>query len=235
MTIETVRLHGGHCLDIASGTGGSIAIIDELADSIDYITAIDISIENIEKAADKYKSRDIRFMNMDAHHMLFDDNKFDCAVIANSLHHFSNPLQVLTECCRVLRPDGDLAILEMFSDNQTDRQMTHVFIHHWWAEIDTALGVSHNITFTKQDINGMIVEAGFEIMENNVIDNTKYMPPEKMIDTIKGHIDSYIKRASQLPSAMAIEEEGRRLKRRMDEVGFLFASQVLIIGRKPKH
>lgn len=235
MTIETVRLHGGHCLDIASGTGGSIAIIDELADSIDYITAIDISIENIEKAADKYKSRDIRFMNMDAHHMLFDDNEFDCAVIANSLHHFSNPLQVLTECCRVLRPDGDLAILEMFSDNQTDRQMTHVFIHHWWAEIDTALGVSHNITFTKQDINGMIMEAGFEIMENNVIDNTEYMPPEKMIDTIKGHIDSYIKRASQLPSAMAIEEEGRRLKRRMDEVGFLFASQVLIIGRKPKH
>ena len=76
----------------------------------------------------------IDFVKMDAQEMTFADASFDTVCIANSLHHVADLRRVLAEMARVLRPKGRFIVAEMYCDGQTDPQMTHVLLHHWWAQ-----------------------------------------------------------------------------------------------------
>jgi ubiquinone/menaquinone biosynthesis C-methylase UbiE len=76
----------------------------------------------------------IDFVKMDAQEMTFADASFDTVCIANSLHHVAGLRRVLAEMTRVLRPKGRFIVAEMYCDGQTDPQMTHVLLHHWWAQ-----------------------------------------------------------------------------------------------------
>lgn len=227
-----LSVYGGKCLDIATGAGNSIAVIRELSDNIKSITGIDISEKNISRAREKNKGKDIDFIIMDGENMLFDDQSFDLVSICNSLHHFTNPIEVLNEAFRVLKNNGNIIIMEMFSDNQNEKQLTHVFIHHWWAEIDTALNIPHNLTFKKQDIIDMILNAGFINIQTEIIDNTENEPDIEILNQMHEHIETYLKKAEQLPAYESIKLEGMRLKQRIDDVGFAYASQILLIGEK---
>lgn len=48
----------------------------------------------------------LRFLQGDAHHLPFDDNRFDAVYCRYLLEHVSDPLQVLLEMHRVVKPGG---------------------------------------------------------------------------------------------------------------------------------
>jgi ubiquinone/menaquinone biosynthesis C-methylase UbiE len=56
------------------------------------------------------------FMQVDAVDMHFPDASFDVVVSTLSLHHWSDPLQVLREIKRVLKPGGTAFILDLRRD-----------------------------------------------------------------------------------------------------------------------
>lgn len=92
------------------------------------------------------------------HDLPFEDDSFDVVCIAHVLHHLQPDLlePTLVEMKRVLRPGGVFLLCEMYSDNQTDAQMAHVFYHHWMAEIDRHCGIHHYPTFSRDEILGII-------------------------------------------------------------------------------
>jgi demethylmenaquinone methyltransferase/2-methoxy-6-polyprenyl-1,4-benzoquinol methylase len=109
--VEQINPTGKSVLDVATGTG-SLAI--ELGKQAKSVVGIDLSEKMLAVAERKSKSNNVSFRQMDASKMAFDDDTFDIVTISLGLHDM--PLEVRTkvleESKRVLKPDGDLYILE---------------------------------------------------------------------------------------------------------------------------
>ena len=101
------------------------------------------------------------------HDLPFADDSFDLVSIAHVLHHLQPDLldATLAEMQRVLKPGGEFMICEMFRDDQSEPQMSHVFYHHWTAEIDRLCGVHHYHTFSRDELMGIVESLGFSDCE----------------------------------------------------------------------
>jgi hypothetical protein len=132
---------------------------------------------------------------------------------------------------RVLKPGGHLIILEMFRDTEVESQLTHVMLHHWWASVDSALGLSHYETFSRVQLRRLTESLGLEglkIVELNELSEDAFLPEN--IKQIEGAIDKYIQRASAHPDLVA---RGEALRQRLRRTGFHRAPALLAAGKKP--
>lgn len=78
------------------------------------VIGIDISqkaVKDANKLANANKLNNCHFKICDAKNMhLFQNNQFDLIISYNSLEHFDNPMKVLEEMKRILKPGGNLVI-----------------------------------------------------------------------------------------------------------------------------
>ena len=224
-------ISGGRVLDVATGPGGMIEWMVGTLKNYHEIIGVDAAQPSQLPAI--FQREHIRFMTMDAHHLDFEDASFDTVTISNSLHHLADPRQVLAEIKRVLKPGGHLILYEMYRDDQTETQLTHVHIHHFWADIDTALGVSHNWTFTRQGLVDFVEALGLRSMTCYDYADPNADPHDP--DTIKllhERLDHYVERAKALPTFFTFQTRGVELKRRLDEIGYHRATSLVVIGEK---
>jgi SAM-dependent methyltransferase len=171
-------------------------------------------------------------MQMDAHHLTFEDASFDTVTISNSIHHMSDPKQVLAEMARVLKPGGHVIISEMVHDNLTEEQQTHALIHHWWAEIDLALGIPHYETYTRQQLIDLANGIGLSRCDlYDYADLTSDPHDAEQTEYLRGHLRRYLDRAKDLPNFADIEARGLVIDRRLDDVGFRGATLLVVIGQ----
>ena len=102
---------GGRILEIGVGTGLSFADYDATTE----ITGIDISGPMIARARERTKNGRYPFVKeltvMDAHALTYDDASFDCVVGQFVITLVEDPERVLTECARVLRPGGQIILV----------------------------------------------------------------------------------------------------------------------------
>ncbi len=228
------HISGGHVLDIATGSGQFIDFLLDGLFSFDEIIGMDTSKKAGAAFAEKFKEHpNIRFMKMDAAKMDFADASFDIVCISNSLHHMADPELVLTEMKRVLKPGGHFLVAEMYRDDQTEAQMTHVLMHHWWGAVDTARGIFHNETYTRQQLLDTI--SGLGLQEVTVYDLSDLSDDPKNPETVKYLTDAtnqYIQRLEGLPGEADLRARGLELLERLNEVGFHSATSLLVISKK---
>ncbi|HZL30436.1 MAG TPA: class I SAM-dependent methyltransferase [Pseudolabrys sp.] len=102
---------GGRILEIGVGTGLSFDDYDATTE----ITGIDISEPMIARARERLRSgrypyvRDLRVM--DAGDLAYPDAHFDCVVGQFVITLVDNPERVLSECARVVRPGGQIILV----------------------------------------------------------------------------------------------------------------------------
>lgn len=72
------------------------------------MTAFDYSLSGIKLARERCSG--VRFLVADAEDMPFRDGQFDTVAMANIVEHVRSPVSLLTEACRVLKPEGRLVI-----------------------------------------------------------------------------------------------------------------------------
>ena len=224
------HISGGKVLDVATGNGGFIHFLLEGLQDYEEILGIDTK-EGIEAVfAEQFADKPIRYRQMDAAQMEFTDEFFDTVCISNSLHHMPDLSRTLREMLRVLKPGGTLIVLEMYCDNQTETQMTHVHLHHWWGAVDRSQGISHNETFRREEIVKMVAGLGLEEMRIYDLFEPGQNPhnPE-ILSQINPVIDRYFERANGHPELQA---RGEELRQRLNEIGFDGASPLLVTGRK---
>lgn len=92
-------------LDIGTGPGFFAVLMSSIGMDV---TAIDYTEEMLNKAkinAGKYKDS-INFLQMDAHKLKFEDNKFDLIVTRNLTWNLNNPTEAYKEWHRVLAKGG---------------------------------------------------------------------------------------------------------------------------------
>jgi SAM-dependent methyltransferase len=141
----------------------------------------------------------------------FPDASFDTVSIANSLHHLADLPQALAEMCRVLKPGGLFIISEMYCDGQSEAQQTHVELHHWWAAVDTAQGITHYETFPRQRIVEIAEGLGLARWTYHDIAYLEDDPhAAELLAELEPVIDRYIERAAGLLAETELRQRAKR-------------------------
>jgi SAM-dependent methyltransferase len=227
------NLSGGRVLDVATGNGNFVGVLIENLRDYSEIIGIDTNTRTLDAARKNFKQDHIRFEAMDAARLDFPDASFDTVCIAYSLHHLANPALALVEMRRVLKPGGSFIIGEMYCDDQTDTQLTHVYLHHWWAAIDTALGTIHRETYTRQQIRDLVSDLNLRdwaFYDYADLENDPQDP--QVIKRLDTALDQYSERAKNTPNAIALHARGEELRVRVHTIGFHSATILIAVGRK---
>jgi ubiquinone/menaquinone biosynthesis C-methylase UbiE len=225
------HIHGGRVLDVATGAGGFIHfLLDGLQDYREII-GVDIKESAATAFAEAFKDRpNIRFEAMDALHLQFEDGSFDLVSISNSLHHFEDPRAVLGETLRVLRPGGTLLVAEMYCDGQSETQMTHVHLHHWWGAVDRLGGTVHRETFRREQLVEMVAGTGLAGTVLHDLSDPESDPRDPaLVQELEPVFERYLQRAEGHPE---LQERGAELRRRVEEIGFHSATTLVMLGMK---
>lgn len=235
LELKLQSLAGGKILDVATGRGEFIHFLLQTLKSYDRIVGIDILDKSLEIAAAACREySEVSFRKMDGYQLEFDDAEFDLVSMANSLHHFTKVEEILSEMLRVLRPGGYFLISEMHCDeDQTAAQTTHVLMHHWWAEVDSRLGIVHNPTYNRQEILALTAQIGlasYEIYEYTFpVTNPK---DEKLIEPYLKALDPYVDRLQGHRDYSRLKQACSELKIRLQTIGLAPASGLFLIGSK---
>ena len=227
------HLAGGRVLDVATGNGNFVGILSEHLREYTEIIGVDTNARALDAARKNFTQANIHFQTMDAARLDFSDASFDTVNIAYSLHHLENLAQAFTEMRRVLKPGGHFIIAEMVCDHQTETQLTHVYLHHWWAAIDTALGNLHRETFTRQHILDLVAELNLrDCRFYDYADLARDPFDAENRIRLDAAIDLYGERAQSLPNALALCARGEELRARVCTIGFHSATILIVIGKK---
>ena len=226
-------ISGGQVLDVATSRGGFIEILIENLKDYAHITGLDAVDHIADAQAGVFDRADVTHHIGDAHKMPFEPNSFDTVSISMALHHMADIPAALAEMYRVLRPGGHVIVIEQYRDKQTERQRAWIDFHHWFAEVDSALGVTHNQTLTRQEIVDAVSALPLTAVQTFEVPPTAANP---MVDSRINRIDerfaSVLERAESLPNFASIKAAGESIVKRLHELGVEQATRLLIVGRK---
>lgn len=118
---------GWAVVDLGGGTGG---LAGALAPFVRRIVVVDRSPEML--AAARARLRDVahaEFVESEAEALPLEACTIDLVVVSLVLHHLADPLPVLAEARRILRPGGRLVVVDMREHDRAD--LTHEMGHQW--------------------------------------------------------------------------------------------------------
>jgi demethylmenaquinone methyltransferase/2-methoxy-6-polyprenyl-1,4-benzoquinol methylase len=151
---------GGRLLDVATGTGDVIAAIIQAGRDFAEYWGVDISKEMLRCAGPKLaaigQGKSLHFEQMSAESLKFPDAHFSATTISFGLRNVVNREAAIREFARVLRPDGQLLILEFFTPPQG--LLSRLFSFYFYRILPTIGGLLSDRTAYKYLPNSV---AGF--------------------------------------------------------------------------
>lgn len=216
---------------MGTGVGNFIGTLSAMFDDYSEIVGIDTSKGALNAARGNFTDERIRFMEMDATNMTFEDDSFDIVCLSNSLHHLENAEAIFLEIERVLVKYGIVIVNEMISDGLSRRQKSHLKIHHFSAEIDRALGQTHNETFkgvevakTLQEVSSLKVKTLFEVKSGRGSDNTK-----EEYEWLYTTLDRLVERVDDHDNKMYFRKKADKIRKYIQKYGFDTATQLVVV------
>lgn len=142
--------------DLGCGTGNVIAAMREKADKV---IGVDDSPRMLEMARRRFSRNDeddekISLRIGDLAHLPLADNEADFISLNLVLHHISNPLYILKEIYRTLKPGGCLVLTDF--DRHDDDSMRQEYGDHW-------------LGFEAPVLKNHLATAGFNIKDMQLI------------------------------------------------------------------
>jgi ubiquinone/menaquinone biosynthesis C-methylase UbiE len=156
---RAVRMTGrGEAVDLGCGPGQLVIELVRRSPGL-HVTGIDLSDEMIARGQDNARRAGVAdrvsFRRGDAQQIPFLDTSLDLVVSTLSLHHWSDPVAVLDEIARVLRPSGSFLIFDLRRDMIAPCWLllwfaTHVVVPAALRRVNEPLG-SRNAAYTPQE------------------------------------------------------------------------------------
>lgn len=121
-----------HVLDVAIGTA-DLTIEMLRRGKAEQVTGIDLSDKMMEIGKQKVDKlvANVQFVHANAQHMPFENNAFDAVTCAYGCRNFQNLDEGLSEMFRVLKPGGQVTILEFsYPSNRIVRALYDIYFTH---------------------------------------------------------------------------------------------------------
>jgi ubiquinone/menaquinone biosynthesis C-methylase UbiE len=108
----------GRVLDVGCGTGNLLGLLAESGARVDAYAGIDPAPPMLRIAREKLRASAVRggVLAATAEALPFANGRFDTAISASTLHDWADPRAGLAEVRRVLRPGGELLLLDWNRD-----------------------------------------------------------------------------------------------------------------------
>lgn len=221
-------------LDVGTGTGNFVSLITSCYDDFTELIGIDTIEGAIKVANENFQDDRISFAVMDGNQMIFDENTFDVVCLSNSLHHVKDIKRLFKEMERVLKPNGVIIVSEMISNNLTRKQLSHKKIHHFAAETDRVQGITHNDTFTEQEIVEVLEsKTAFKIANTWILNILR--TKEEIPDYFKWVEDTVQRLLEKVPKDLVtvqLKEEGKEVTKYIKENGFDSCPTLIVVIKK---
>ena len=154
----TAMVRTGEVVDLGCGPGYLVVELARAAPSL-HVTGVDLSDEMVAEAerfaAQAGLGSRVAFRKGDVQRIPFPDASLDLVVSTLSLHHWSDPLPVLDEVARVLRPGGSFLIFDLRRDMSPPAYLliwfaTHVVVPAVLKQAGEPMG-SRNAAYTPEE------------------------------------------------------------------------------------
>lgn len=164
---------GGRVLDVGTGPGFVALLVAQLLPDA-QVVGLDLSTAMLTVAAENAQQKGLNgrlsWREGDAKAMPFADDEFDFVVSSGSLHHWEEPLLVLDEAARVLKPNGGCIIRDSkrlqswaprLAAGAIGLMIPRDFRVHYWASIRSS--------YTPRELRRLLEQSrlqGWEIVED---------------------------------------------------------------------
>jgi 2-polyprenyl-3-methyl-5-hydroxy-6-metoxy-1,4-benzoquinol methylase len=138
---------GGKLLEVGCGAGGTLEVLTKKG----WVTT---GTDFDEDAVANAKTKGLNVYAGELKDQKFPDESFDVVVMSHVIEHVPHPIELLTECRRVLKKGGTLTLL---TPNADARGFAH-FGRNWFA-LDTP---RHLNLFTPKSLKLLAQESGFK-------------------------------------------------------------------------
>lgn len=161
--IDQPRVANFHVLDLCAGTFDySLACVNRFPKTT--ITALDFSQEMLQagysKIIDYVEKAQIKPLCADALNTPFQDNTFDVIICGYGVRNFSDLEKGLREMYRILKPGGQILILEFFAPEKKISNIFHKtyarFVIPWLGRLVS--GHEGAYTYLKNSIQGFVTK-----------------------------------------------------------------------------
>jgi len=163
-----------HCknlLEIGSGVGAQTQILLERFPQLN-IQCVDASDAQVARAkqtlAKPLKEGRVRINKGDALHLNFEENTFDGAFICWLLEHVPQPVEILEEVKRVLKPGGVLYCNEVFNASFYIHPYSPATLRFWFEFNDYQWSLRGD-PFVGGKLANYLMEAGFQNITTKVL------------------------------------------------------------------
>ena len=150
----------GRVLDIGCADGMFSKVIFDKTGARQYL-GMDVLKSSVDWANKHWaKNKGMKFIVGDAHNLNFKNSTFDAVVALEVLEHVADPVAVLKEVKRVLRPGG-YGVFLVPSDNDLFKIVWYLWLHFYprgWVWKDT-----HIQTYRNSYLSKVCRKAGFEV------------------------------------------------------------------------
>lgn len=151
-------------LFVGVGTGADLELINY---SEFDITAIDYSPDMLAQAKIKFKDSTIKFLEMDAQNMVFEDESFDYVVASLILSVVPDANKCFREMTRVLKQEGKIIVFDKFVPKNKKLSPLKALLRPIISILGTDIGRSFEEIIPKNDRN-LKIEEDSPIMMNGM-------------------------------------------------------------------
>ena len=232
-------LRAGEVLDVGCGSGSFTRALADTLTGARSIIGIDPDKDSVDEARRLTDDRRVRFRVLAGGEAPFADERFDLVAISNALHHLDDPVVVLDELRRMVRPGGFLVVQELVSDELAPAEQNGRDVHHFKARIDRLRGRSHEPTLTRSAVRELVRSSGGVVEEECEIydpaaDTSHTGVDGERVDEAIAFLAEYLPFAEGTPDYDDLAHEARRLASRLPAHGIATPPRLLIRARYPR-
>lgn len=158
-------------VEVGSGTGGFLA---EFEGKARLLVGVDLTAAMLAEARSRHPS--ILGVNADGARLPFRARSVGLVASAQAFHHIAEPLPVLHEMRRVLKPSGRLLIVDQVATEKAEEALA-------MTELDLLRDPSHAVSRPPSALRILLGAAGFVIEEEKLFESdgrlSEWMPPEE--------------------------------------------------------
>ncbi len=151
-------ISGKDVLEVGCGRGGGAAFVFEQFNPRS-MTGLDLARTAINRSRAKHGRPGLEFITGDAEHLPFEDGGFDVVLSVESSHCYGNPLRLLREVHRVLRPNGLLLLADLRLTLLTTDNDGPVFHRDDVARLHQQVADAGFVVCEEQDITANVIHA----------------------------------------------------------------------------